>query len=294
MGTQVADAIEDARNRLLPLAKEQLNTLASTLSASGATATMTYAPRALSLGHTIAIGTEDMVVMDTPTDKTVTVARGQHGTVAQAHDAGSIVDEKPRYSRGRILRALYQEIQGWPPELYRVETTTISAGRRLRTYSLGLADQTDLLDVLTVQYDGGSSTVAGWKSMGFRLQRIGPPSISPGGDASIVLDNMPPRATDIWVEYAVPFDLRSFTAETQMVGGPGTVGLVASMMEPASLGAALRLLNEAARTDLETQTTRDPADVAAGLITSVRNDLRNEYKMRIQEERVRLQRRYRR
>lgn len=292
MPTTVLQAIERTRNRVQRLQYESLNQLATTVTATDTVIELAFDPRSLALGVTVSIDTEDLVVVDHSSSRSPVMARGQHGTVARAHTAGAIIDETPRYSRGRILQALRDEIDSWPPDLYRVVTTTLAAVTGLQSYDLGLADGTEIVDVLAVLWDGNDTSRQNWKPVPFRTVRDAPAALSASNGVAVVLDWTPPVATTLGVNYGAPFDTSTFVAATQLVGAGGTVGLLDSQVEVAIVGAALRLVQEAPQADMETQPARDRQEVQAGLVTQIRQDLAAEHKRRFETERQRLLRRY--
>lgn len=287
VGTTVGDAIEQALNRLRSTYRETFNVLDGEVATGDTTITVLYDPQGISVGATLGLGTEDVIVATPPSGKDVTVLRAQHGTSKPAsgasHADGLVIQVKPSYSKGRVLQALLEEIRSWPPHLFKVGTPfTLTTAQGRVAYDLGKADQTELLAVLGIWDPTADTTRLGYRTVPFRRIRRAPTALSSDADSAVVLSWTPPDARTLTVEWAAPFDLDPFVEETDLVTD---VGLVASMFDVAWMGAAYRLLQEGPRTELGSQTeSRKTEEVPPGHITSVRRDLEAEYRLRKNEE----------
>lgn len=289
MGTTVADAVEAARNWLLPLTRERLNVLAEPVDAVATGLTFTDTNGPIVEGVTLGIDYEVAYVRAVPTSTTATVLRGQRGTTAAAHTAGAVVEVRPRFPRGLILAKLIDELRGWPPDLYRVLVTPVTATAGIRTLSTGLTQDTEVVDILNAWIPGpAGDTTASVARLGFRSSRSG--SAELGGTVALVLDEAAPYAASVYVEYAAPFDLTALTGATDLIAD---VGLAPSQLELAYLGAARRCITEMPRTDTAAQSeSRLAEDVAPGQITSIREDLDKQYAKVLNREVARMLRKY--
>lgn len=293
MDTTVASAVSAARNRLLPLVKLSLNELGATLATDATTVTLADEPHGITAEGFMAIGYEVVYVVSPPSGRDVEVYRAMLGTSQPTtpHPAGTLVEAKTRYPPGIILQALLEEVRAMGPDLYKPTPAVVTGAAGVAGYDLGLMDWTQIHDVLRVYARPSTNdTSFQGRRMSFDFRRIGPADLCPSGTAALQLHSPLGDARTLDVTYAAPFDTSAFDETTDLVAD---CGLAASMFDVAWLGSAYRLLQEAPRTQLATQSIPPKAeDVPAGLVTSVRGDLLSEYKRRKTEEMALLLRRY--
>lgn len=296
MDTLVASAIEQARNRLTPLLKLTLNTLAVACATGDTQIELADEPQGVTAGSFIALGTEVMFVPTVPSGRIVSVYRAQLGTSkpasAATHAAGTIVESKTRFPRGLILQALLEEVRSLGPDLYQPKLKTLSGSSGVAGYDLGLADWTEIYDILRmyVAPESSDTTSQSYRRLDGRYIPIGPLALCSTGNAALMLNGPLPSDRTVSIEYAAPFDTDPFTVATDLVAD---CKMAPSMFDVAWLGATYRMLQEAPRTQLATQPEpRKAEEVPAGLITAVRADLFKEYQRRKQEEMQKLLRRY--
>lgn len=284
--TLVSDAVESAYNRLRSLQRDTYNVLAAQLTTAAAgsvgTLTLTYDADGVSEGQYLACEYELLYILSVD-GKTVTVIRGFRGTTPVTHASGALVEVKPRFARGLIQMALLEEIRTWNPRLFATDSFTISASQGVVGYDTGLAFPSQIIDVLRLWNPGqNDDTALRNNRLPFVTIRKGPAAISATNKMCLILGWTPTEDRTLHAEYSKPFILTAFAATTDLVTD---VGLTASMVDLAWLGAAKRMFTEIDRTNY--QNAQDPvrqADVPAGLITSVRRDIDKEYDDRMRLE----------
>ena len=98
--------------QLLSGVVEQKNKIASSVSVSDTTVSLSYDLDGFRVGSVFEIDSELFYVWEANSgSKTLTVERGWNGTVPAVHSVGSIATLNPRFPRSQILEALNDEIQ---------------------------------------------------------------------------------------------------------------------------------------------------------------------------------------
>ena len=98
--------------QLLSGVVEQKNKVASAVSVSDTTVSLSYDLDGFRVGSVFEIDSELFYVWEANSgSKTLTVERGWNGTTPATHAAGSIATLNPRFPRSQILEALNDEIQ---------------------------------------------------------------------------------------------------------------------------------------------------------------------------------------
>jgi len=148
----VSALLERVSRQLLSGTIEERNKLASTITSSATSVTMSFELSGLRAGTVIEIDSELMYVWeDTPSTKTITVERGYAGTTAAAHSAGAVAVVNPRFSKAQMLDALNQDIDDLSSPvngLFRVVSADIAYNGSDRQINLtGATDVIDLMDV---------------------------------------------------------------------------------------------------------------------------------------------------
>lgn len=287
MDNTVGSAITSARIRLRSTYKEKLNVLNGALADDAETVTFSDDMGGLTPGSYFGVD-EELFFIRTKTGQQATVLRAQLGTTAAEHADGSVVEVRPKHAaRGLLLNHLYEEIRSWGSNLFRIDQTTVVGAQDVRGYDTGLVDQTECLRVLQVTVAPLSGdTSAEWEPIPWDLMRRPPTTLAVAGNVAITIGSVMSEARDLNVEYAAPFDLSTFVASTDLVDD---VGLVASMIDVAWLGACHRALSEVPRTEISGGAEgRSAEDVPAGQITAVRQDIFRDYTRRRAEESERL------
>lgn len=118
--TDVLSVLQETKNEwLLGTYRTHLSQLASSMTDSATSLTLTTTPKAVGEGSIIAIDDELAYVVEANEGpKTMDVIRGIRGSVAAAHDSGAIVEINPRYPHFTMKSALKSEIRSWPPSIY--------------------------------------------------------------------------------------------------------------------------------------------------------------------------------
>jgi hypothetical protein len=191
--------------------------------------------------------------------KTLTVERGDLGTTPAVHLADTRIECNPRFGKPMLRDALQAEIASWPDTLYATASLSLSVGSS--SYSVDAAGlPSDFYDILEVtqQPTSLSTFSTSWPEVGYRIERGMALADFPSG-VGLMLNRCGPYTIN--VVYARPFDVSTFTDETDLVTD---VGLEAWMLDIPPLGAAARLLagREASRSAMEAQgESRAPQEV---------------------------------
>lgn len=248
-GATVADLIQDCRAHLEGDYRPTLDVLATALTDTTGTSVVLTDRTELIAGSLLTIDTEDMYVRSwSKTSKLATVIRGHRGSTAATHALGASVEVEPRFSAAQIMRALRDEIRSWPPSLYKVVEATATVGAYGHTVAMpstllgsyGLIDVSYRSDLVT--WDSSTST-----SQTNALYRLLPyasiirSATDLGFSAAEAIDigEQVQVSTDIRVVAAMPFDLTTFVAGTNVVDA---TGLQVQMLDIPPLGAAARLV----------------------------------------------------
>ena len=180
-----ATLLDRVARQLLSGTVEERNKLASTITSSDTTLTMTYDLAGLRTGSVFEIDSELFYVWESSSGaKTVVVERGYGGTTAAAHTANTVVQLNPRFPKAQMLESLNQDIEDLASPLnglFRVVSTDVDYNGSDRQVNLtGATNVIDLVDV-RLRYLASDYPVL----RGVRLQRDLPTSDFASGYALV-------------------------------------------------------------------------------------------------------------
>lgn len=236
------------------------------------------------------IGMEMMAVSAVDTSSGVVTlhpwGRGQRGTQATVHSAGSKVVSSPRFPRSSIAKAVQKTVATLYPDLYRIqaeESIIASAGRV--SYALDPAAES----VISVSYELPGPTGRWLQLTRYRMSNT--PSLTdfPTGKSIDIYDSVLP-GRPIRVVYRTSFGLPVNESESLE-----SLGLLDRWADLIVYGAAGNLIlgMEALRLQSDAVETQERAEgVQASQATSVARQLLGMFKTRIMEERSLLHRQH--
>jgi hypothetical protein len=287
---QVRDVIDKVNRQLLSGTVEERNKIASALTTTSTSITLTYAPEGIRKGSLIEINGEQMYVWDVaiPT-RVLTVERGYGATDAVPHAANSIVINNPRFPRNQILEAINDELADLSSPvngLFQMKTTEVQWNGSDRM--VNLPGVYEIQDLYSVHYRYLSDDYPRlWK---VRLLRNMPSNDFPSGYA-LVIDDYIARTGTLLVSYKAPFD--SINSESDDI--EVTAGLSSTAVDLLVLGAQIRMMapREIKRNFTESQgDTRRAEEVPAGAVAGSLANLLRLRRDRIVAEAMRLNRQY--
>ena len=291
--TTVQQAIDRAINDyLLTGSRPQRNVLTGAVSDSDTTLAVTHDLGGIAAGAKLAMGLEDMhVVSVDPTAGSATVIRGDYGTVAAAHDAGTIVYVNPKFTQATVLRAINDELDSLSGEgLFRMTAMDVTYNSSVRGYDMDGVDPDQLLGVFEVR----ASTSGPWQDwpriQSYELARHMPSADFPS-TVSIILHDYVEAGQIVRVRYMTPY--ANVDALDQEL--TEDAGLHSQAHDIVSIGAAARLVagREIKRNFTEAQgDTRRAAEVPPGATLQSVTGLLKLREERIEAERMRLTRLY--
>lgn len=291
--TTVGDLVQQTRRHLFGMSRGQLNKLTSGIDDSVTTLSYTY-DTTIAVNAYVAIDDELLFVWAVDeSNRALTVARAQLGTVAASHATDAMIEVSPRFPLPTIRDALQDEITSWPNGVYATFSETYSVGSN--TLALDLvgvpSNYYDILDV--VKKPTTSSTISAndpfstsWKQVGFRPQRDMDTAEFSSGTA-LFLNETASGGYMVRVSYAAPFDVTTFTDATTLAA----IGLEPSMVDIPPYGAVWRLLSgrEVFRTALEAQgENRNAQEVPVGQTIRAASAFEGFRNQRLAEESIRL------
>lgn len=152
--TTYQQLIDKSRMWLMTSTSDRINVLQADINSSVTIIQLQYSLKGIDNGSRIAIGTEEMFVLEvsgvTP-GSNVTVIRGFEGSTAAAHTTGDIVRINPQFSDFRILTALNECITSLSSDgMFRAKTEEFTYIPSQAGYQLA---NTDVIDILSVRYD---------------------------------------------------------------------------------------------------------------------------------------------
>lgn len=254
----VSVTIDRIRRQLSSGYRNEINTLASAVTSSQTTITLTFTLTAnVVAGAMLSINTELLRVVSVDTSsKTATVIRGFHDSIAATHDLGAEVWINSRFTGLDIYDALLEEIGSYGPQLYQVvtEELTVADSQEIVELPVSMADCYGIIDANRYWTDTSSTTQSNvWPRANVRLIRYDPAvwsAFSTSGLALRIID--PVAAGKIIVKAAVPYHTTFTLAQDLLVHG----GLQESMLDVVSMGVRLRLL-QANEAGVSARTTQD-------------------------------------
>lgn len=231
---------------------------------------------------------------------TVDVQRGFLGTTAATHAEDALVEQDPRFPKAQLLDHAELEVRSWAKHLWRTVMLPLPVTRSERTYDLVGVDAQGvdfLLEVrsppVNVAIDDWGSTWAGdtWPRVSAKLLRNMPTGDLPTGYA-LQLKHYPREAGSLRVAYASGFNLTTFEAATDLVGG---VGLDAAWIDILEQGLRARSLSGsiASRADWRaTGINRDSQEVNLLDLVRAADLARSDRDRRLADESVKLRSRF--
>lgn len=268
---------------------EERNKLASTVTSSDTSITMSYELNALRSGGVFQLDSELIFIWaaDVGT-KTLTVERGYADTTAAAHTAGAIAILNPRFPQQQMLEALNQDIDDLSSPLnglYRVVSVNVDYNGADR--QINLTGATSVIDIIDVRLRYLSSDYPVLR--GVRLARGLPTSDFASGYA-VTFDEQTMAGT-LTVRYKAPF-VRASTGTSDIQ----TSCLIPQTMEDIlEMGVMARMLSvrEVKRNFIESQgDTRRSDEVPAGSMSNSFTNISRLRRDRIIAEAARLARQY--
>jgi len=268
---------------------EERNKLASTVTSSDTSITMSYELNALRAGGVFQLDSELIFIWaaDVGT-KTLTVERGYADTTAAAHTAGAIAILNPRFPQQQMLEALNQDIDDLSSPLnglYRVVSVNVDYNGADR--QINLTSATSVIDIIDVRLRYLSSDYPVLR--GVRLARGLPTSDFASGYA-VTFDEQTMAGT-LTVRYKAPF-VRASTGTSDIQ----TSCLIPQTMEDIlEMGVMARMLSvrEVKRNFIESQgDTRRSDEVPAGSMSNSFTNISRLRRDRIIAEAARLARQY--
>lgn len=286
--TTAGNLVDRTVQQLLAGTVEERNKLASSVSSSDTTLTLSYALGSLRENTVFEIESELLYVWEAnTTSKTVTVERGFGGTTAASHSAGAIVTVNPRFPRHQVLTALNSELNDLSSPmngLFQIKTVDLSYNGSDRMVDMdGVTSMIDLYDVRFRYLTDNWPVIRS-----VRVLRDMPTADFPSGFALAFDQNL--MSGDYRVFYKDAYGTFSSEATTC-----ASVGANSNLEDLLVLGAQIRVMagREVKRNFIESQgDTRRSEEVPAGSITNSVNNLLRLRRDRIQAEAARLARQY--
>ena len=287
--TTAATVIDRTLRQLLSGTVEPRNKLASSISSSATSITVTYPLEGLRAAQICEIGNELMYIwsVDSGT-KTAIVERGFNGSTASAHSAGDIIIVNPRFPRSQMLEAINDELSDLSSPLnglFQIKTVDIDYNGS--DVMIDLDGVTGIIDLLTVsvRYMTDDYPVA----RKVRLIRDVPTDDFPSGYALRFDQGVFPGR--LRIVYKAPY----VQATSEASDLATTCGVQNSVLDIVTLGTQIRLMapREIKRNFTESQgDTRRAEEVTSGAIGNSLQNLQRLRRDRIQAEAARLMRGY--
>lgn len=286
----VARYIDFCKQYLYTGTHEIRSKLAVPISDTATSFTPQYPNAAFQDNTRISVGLEDMYVWTVDASGSLTVERGQFGSIATSHEAGETIYASPKFSDAEILREINNEISSLSAPgsgLYAVATVDIVTDGSVRAYDFTPVSAMDILDI-RVRTPGDSKD---WPVLNdwYYEQKANVTDFASG--AALFITEPVPTATTLHVTYSLPFStLSSLTQVVTTVSNLST-----TQLELPILGAAINLTagREIKRNFNEHQgETRRTSEVGGGANLSSANALRARYQTRRVQEANRLSKQF--
>ena len=231
---------------LLGAAREERNKCATYVDSTMTTIQVQYDLKNLARGTYVAIDDEVMYVWDTTPASggysTITVQRGDKGTIPTTHELGSIIAVNPYFTRYQVRQTLKDEIRSWGPQVFQVLTADLDLTDWVRGYDLGILGQWFYVLGVTESPDVNQGLVPDnlWVDVQYRIDRSANAASFPSGSALYVTSPQGVFSTPrtLHVTYAAPIDVDSSFLDTDLIAN---TGMDYSDIDIAPYGAAWRL-----------------------------------------------------
>ena len=285
----VGTVIDRTLRQLLSGTVEERNKIASALTATATSVTLSYDLGGVRPGAVVQVDSELMYVWEVNAgSKTATVDRAYNGTTAAAHASGAVVTVNPKFPRAQVLEAVNAELDDLSSPmngLYQVKSLDEDYNGSWAMLPLPTTDR--IIDLVKVELRYIATDYPALRRI--RLIRDLPNDDFSSGYA--LRFDEPVRAGRIHVVYKTPFT--NVTTDSQNL--QNIAGLPASCEDIVMMGAQIRLVSprEVKRNFTESQgDTRRAEEVAAGVVASSVNSLIRMRRDRIIAEAAKLSRQY--
>jgi hypothetical protein len=289
------EVIDSALNDyLLTGQREVRNVLASDITSSATSLSVSYAVRGILEGARLAVDYEDMYVVTSDVGAlTATVIRGQFGTTGAAHVTGATLWVNPKWSRAQLLRAVNDELQSLSGAgLYQMATVDLTFNSQISGYDMTGVSPDDVMSIYEVMadYPGPQNNPVPISS--YRILRDAQAADFPSGMGILLNEPGHPGFT-IRVAYKTRFT--QVTSADSAIDLSTSSGLDVDAHDILSIGAAIRLVSgaEVRRSQLGAQPdTRRAEELPPGATLQSVRGLMALRDQRMKEEKARLARRY--
>ena len=293
--TTLAEVLSDTRRWLMTNARDELNRLSGAHDASQTTFTFEFDLRGITDRTKVSVDLEDVYVWTASSGaKTAEVERGYDGTTAAAHADNALVYVNPRFSSAELLQHINDELRSLSSPgkgLFRVQTVDLTYSAAVQGYNLTSVTSVDgIVGVYADQPDSSQNWIpvpAGH----YRLARNQSTTDFASGFALTFVGGALNPGRTIRVVYKQPFALLSAIDDVV----EDDAGLHTEAVDVLALGAALRAAAgrpmKRAFTEGQGETRRAEESTVGDALNSPAR-LERLYRERVQEEALRLHRRY--
>ena len=287
--TTIASLVADARRMTYGSMTEQINLLSLNASAGATTLTMELDVTGITPGSILSSGLNVWYVKGISAgSRKIYVIPGYDNSPQTAATSGDTVIIKPRVTDWYLFNAINDEIRKLSSPtngLYRVGTWVTDVSPTYQTYEVPMeaANMTNLLRV-RYRWPGTPDVWSDLRTSSYRWV------VSETGNKIQVLVNVP-SGTEIEFTYKAPFVEATSLSDDPIVD----CGLAQTMLDIPPLGAAATLLKstDSRRNQISAQgDPRRAGEVASGANLSSGSYFDRDYKMRVQDEYVRLTQRF--
>ena len=287
--TTIASLVADARRMTYGSMTEQINLLSLNASAGATTLTMELDVTGITPGSILSSGLNVWYVKGISAgSRKIYVIPGYDNSPQTAATSGDTVIIKPRVTDWYLFNAINDEIRKLSSPtngLYRVGTWVTDVSPTYQTYEVPMeaANMTNLLRV-RYRWPGTPDVWSDLRTTSYRWV------VSETGNKIQVLVNVP-SGTEIEFTYKAPFVEATSLSDDPIVD----CGLAQTMLDIPPLGAAATLLKstDSRRNQISAQgDPRRAGEVASGANLSSGSNFDRDYKMRVQDEYVRLTQRF--
>ncbi len=282
------DVLQEAWAYLYTGVRVERDKLATAMNSSVTTLVDTYLRGGIKAGAKLSVDLEDMHVWANTGD-TSTVQRGEFGSTAAAHAAGSIIHVNAEFTPFEVFKQMNNELKSLSSPgaglfVPRVVTLTYAAA----TYGYDLTGVDNIDGIVDVMVQGASADA--WMSVtDWHVDHNLDTDVFASGHALFLGSGYPGR--DVRVVYRGQFsELADLDDDVET-----TTGLPYSAFDVLAMGAALRCAYPAEidRNQMGSQGSgRRSSEVPAGARLNAVRGLAQQHRDRIKEERARLLRRY--
>jgi hypothetical protein len=283
--TTMQDLVNDVRRRVYGTMTENVNLIQTSASAGQTSLQLELGVDGIQRGMLLSSGLNVWFVKGVyAVDNTVYVVPGYDGAPLNSVTTGDVVYVRPRMTDWFAFNAINDAIRGLSsPDagLYKVGTWIDEVDPTYQTYDVP-AEAANMVNLARVRWRWpGTPDI--WADLAPRHYRW----VYSADQNRIRLLVSIPSGTEIEFTYKAPF-----TQATSLSDDPvADVGLSDTMLDIPVLGAAIELLltTESRRTQIQTQgDSRRPEEVQVSANSAIAQQLRREYKGRVQEEMARL------